>query len=311
MRELFNPLTWPNRWTKRWEETRPGCGLISCSGPKSPWSRVWRYRSGTFLQGVFYCQPQCLETALIAQLARLRALPPAVSPSNRIPLGLLMVARGWLTYEQVVTALAAQQSARSGKIGDWFEKLGFATEQQVTSALGLQWGCPVASSLDSSAIAPFGQVPLGILEAFQMLPLHFVPATNTMYIAFGERVDHAALYAIEKILDCHTQPCVAGRKNIAGELDHMRQQPRPREVEFGPMHDCTEIGRVGASYMLRLGADDARLGRVGQFIWLRLRVRASHTDLLFRLRVEPPGVRNSLSPPLPAGLFSAASASMP
>jgi hypothetical protein len=28
----------------------------------------------------------------------------------------------------------------------------------------------------------------------------------------GERVDHAALYAVEKILDCRTQPCVAGPK---------------------------------------------------------------------------------------------------
>jgi hypothetical protein len=310
MREMFKPLTWPDHWTKRWEETQSVCGLISCSGPKSPWTRLWRHRSGTFLQGVFYCQPQCLETALIAQLARLHALAPAAPPSHRIPLGLLMVARGWLTYEQVVTALAAQHAARSGKIGDWFEKLGFASEQQVTSALGLQWGCPVASSLDSAPSPPFGRVPLGILEAFQMLPLHFVPATNTICIAFGERVDHAALYAIEKILDCRTQPCVAGRKHIAGELKHLRQQPRSREVEFGPMHDFAEIGRVSASYIVRLGADETRLGRVGQFIWLRLKVRASHTDLLFRLRVEPQNVQNTLRPPLPAGLFSAASASM-
>ncbi len=309
MREL-KTLTWPNRWTKSWEETRHKCGLVSCSGPKSPWSRVWRRQSGAFLQEVFYCQPLCIETALIAQLSRLHALAPAAPPSNRIPLGLLMVARGWLTYEQVVKSLAAQQSAHSGKIGEWFERLGFATEQQVTSALGLQWGCPVASSLDSAALTPVGRIPLGILEAFQMLPLHFVPATNTIYIAFGERVDHAALYAIEKILDCRTQPCVAGRKSIAVRLGRMRQEPRPSEIEFAPMHDCTEIGRVSASYMLRLGADDVRLARVGQFIWLRLRVRASHTDLLFRLRVEPQRMHNPLSAPLHAGLFPVPSASM-
>jgi len=137
-----------------------------------------------------------------------------------------MVARGWLTHEQVVTALAAQQSARSGKIGDWFEKLGFATEQQVTSALGLQWGCPVASAPDAAAIAPVGRIPLGIMEAFQMIPLHFVSTTNTLYIAFGERVDHAALYTIEKVLDCRTRPCVGERKGVAAQLDQMRQQPR-------------------------------------------------------------------------------------
>ena len=222
-----------------------------------------------------------------------------------------MVARGWLTHEQVVTAVAAQQSANSGKIGDWFEKLGFATEQQVTSALGLQWGCPVASSLDSVANAPFGRIPFGILEAFQMLPLHFVPATHTLYIAFGERVDHAALYTIEKILDCRTQPCVGVRKSVAAELDQMRQQPRSHEVEFGPMHDCTEIGRVSASYMLRLGADEARLGRVGQFIWLRLRVQALHTDLLFRLGVEAQSANNVQRLSLPVELISASAAAQP
>ncbi len=288
----------------------PPCGLTSCPSAKSPWTHIWRRRVGTFLQDVFYCHPKCLETALIQQLTRLYPLAPAATPSNRIPLGLLMVARGWLTHDQVVTALAAQQSARSGKIGDWFEKLGFATEQQVTSALGLQWGCPVASPPDAAAITPIGWIPLGILEAFQMIPLQFVPATNILYIAFGERVDHAALYAIEKILNCRTRPCVRGRKSVAAELDQMRQMPRPHEVEFGPMYDCTEIGRVSASYITRLGADDARIGRVGHFIWLRLRVHASHTDLLFRLGVEPRSVQNMASLTLPAGLVSASSAPM-
>ena len=77
------------------------------------------------------------------------------------------------------------------------------------------------------------------------------------------------------------------------------------------MYDYTEIGRVSASYIARLGADDARIGRVGQFIWLRLRAQASHTDLLFRLGVEPPSVQNVLSPPPPVKLISAFPAALP
>ncbi|MBI3476752.1 MAG: hypothetical protein HY010_13550 [Acidobacteria bacterium] len=283
MREVGQILKWLEHRTREFEHSKSGCGLILCAGPKSPWARLWKKRSGALLQGEFYCQRECLEIALTAQLARLHALNPAPPPSNRIPLGLLMVARGWLTHEQVVKALAAQEKARTGQIGDWFERLGFATEQQVTSALALQWGCPVTSSLDSAAIQPFDRIPLGILEAFQMIPVHFVRATNTVYIAFGQRVDHAALYAIEKILGCRTQPCVAGRRHVADELVRMRQQPRPRELAFGPMRDFAEIGRVSVSYMLKLGAEDATLGRVGDFIWLRVRVRNAHTDVVFRL----------------------------
>jgi hypothetical protein len=309
MRDLLKALTWPGNLARRWQETRRRCGLLSCPGLRPFWRRRWRRRTGTFLQGVFYCTPACLETALIAQLARLHALAPSYPPPNRIPLGLLMVARGRLTYQQVAAALAAQQSARSERIGEWFERLGFATEQEVTSALGLQWGCPVASSLQAATSMALGPIPLAILEAFQMLPLHAVPATNTLFLAFGERVDHAALYAIEKILDCRTQPCVAGRKSVARALEHMRQQPRPSEVEFGVVRDVAEIGRISSSYVAKLGAEEVRLARVGSILWLRLKVRSSHVNLVFRMRGETQEVQSKFGLPLPAR-FSASPATL-
>jgi hypothetical protein len=286
MSNFLKPLTWSRNWIKRHQQNRPGCGLLSCSGPQTLWQRLQRRRTGTFLQGVFYCQPQCLETALTAQLSQLHVLAPASLPPNRIPLGLLMVARGKLTYIEVLAALEAQRRARYGKIGDWIEKLGFATEQDVTSALALQWGCPVASSPDPAAIETASRIPLALLEAFHMVPLNYAPSTNTLYLAFGERVDHAALYAIEKILDCHTQPCVAPGKTIERHLDHLRQQPRPSDVEFGPMSDFAEMSRISSSYIARLSPDEVRLSRVGHFIWLRLKVRASATNLLFRLKTQ-------------------------
>ncbi len=177
-----------------------------------------------------------------------------------------MVARGKLTDAEVRAAREAQRRARHGKIGEWIEQLGFATEQEVTSALALQWGCPVASSFDPSAVESPGSIPLPILEAFQMLPLNYVASTNILYLAFGERVDHAALYAIEKILAYRTQPCVARRKTIARQLEAMRQLPRPGEVEFGPMNDLAEMARIASSYTARLSPEQVRLSRVGRFL---------------------------------------------
>src|SRR5208282_3789487 len=203
-----------------------------------------------------------LETALLGQLSRLRTMAVSSQPPNRIPLGLLMVARGKITYLEVRAALEAQRRARYGKIGDWLEKLGFATEQEVTSALALQWGCPVASSFDPYTLPSPGSIPLSILEAFQMLPFNYVAATKTLYLAFGERVDHAALYAIEKVLDCRTQPCVAGRRTIARQLEAMRQTPRPSEVEFGPMRDLNEMARIVSSYTARISPEHLRLSRI-------------------------------------------------
>ena len=77
-----------------------------------------------------------------------------------------------------------------GKIGEWIEKLGFASENEVTKALALQWGCAVATSFDPSASFFASEIPLPILEAFQMLPLNYVASSHTLYLAFGERVDH-------------------------------------------------------------------------------------------------------------------------
>ena len=271
--DLLQSLARRAGWVKqpKVENPDPVCALHSCSRSLSRWQRLRsRYRPiGTFLQGAFYCHPQCLETALRSHLSQLRILAAPTPPSNRIPLGLLMVARGKLSYLEVSAALEAQRRARRGKIGEWIEKLGFATEQEVTSALALQWGCPVATSFDPATIYSPAGIPLSILEAFQMLPLNYAASTNTLYLAFGERVDYAALYAIEKILDCRTQPCVAGRKSIARQIEAMRQLSRPSDVEFGPMNNLADMARIASSYTLRLSPGHLRMCRVGSLIWVR------------------------------------------
>jgi len=287
MPDLLKPLTWSTDWIKRHhsDSKHARCALVSCSGRKTLWQRLVRRHTGSFLHGDFYCGPQCLEAALVGQISRLRAMTPPIQPPNRIPLGLLMVARGKLTHLEVRAALEAQRRARSGKIGEWFEKLGFATEQDVTAALALQWGCPVVSSFDPSTVDSPGNIPLPVLEAFQMLPFNYAALNNTLYLAFGERVDHAALYAIEKVLDCRTQPCVAGRKSIARQLEFMRQLSHPGDVEFRT-RDLNEMARITSSYLTRLNPEEVRLSRIGRFIWLRLKARSAATNLLFCLQPD-------------------------
>ena len=306
MPDLLKPLTWSADWIRRrhLDSKGSGCVLVSCSGPKTLWQRLRHRQAGTFLHGEFYCGQRCLETALVGEISRLRAISAPVLPPNRIPLGLLMVARGKLTYLEVRAALEAQSRAHYGKIGEWFEKLGFATEQDVTTALALQWGCPVVSSFDPSTVDSCGSIPLPILEAFQMLPINYAASNNTLYLAFGERVDHAALYAIEKILDCRTQPCVAGRRRIALQLESMRQLSHPGDVKF-VTRDLNEMARITSSYVSRLSPEEVRLSRIGPFLWLRLKAKSAATNLLFCLQSTFPQPRPSsleyfpVSPSLP------------
>jgi len=292
-------LAWSADWIKRrlvsgWNDGATRCVLPSCTKPKQRW-RPLRGESGILLDGKFYCRQQCLETALAAQFSRLMAQSQPVPPPNRIPLGLLMVARGKLTHLEVRAALEAQRRGRYGKIGDWFEKLGFASEQDVTAALALQWGCPVVSSFDVTAVNSPGSIPLVILEAFQMLPVKYAAATGTLSLAFGERVDHAALYAIDKTLKCRTQACVGRRKSVARQLESLRHLSHPHDVEF-VTSDLGEMARIASSYITRLSPDEIRVCRIGRFIWLRLNAhssaRGAATNLVFCLPA------NSLAPQL-------------
>jgi CheY-like chemotaxis protein len=169
-----------------------------------------------------------------------------------------------------------------GNIGDWIEKLGFASEREVTAALALQWGCPVASSFDFSADNSHGHIPLVILEAFRMVPFSYFASTNTLNLAFGARVDHAALYAIEKILECRTQPCVSSPRSVTRQLERLRQIPHANDVEFFT-RDFSEMARITSSYIARISPDEVRLSRMGRFIWLRLKREAALTNVVFCL----------------------------
>jgi len=289
MSAFLHPLSWSNDWISRHRLAAGGvaCASPACSGPKNFWQRLRSHRTGTLMDGKFYCQIKCLETAVVAQISRLHSwIPPAPRP-NRIPLGLLMVARGKLTHYEAQAALEAQRRAGYGKIGDWVQKLGFAKEQDVTAALAIQWGCPLLSSFNPAAIDACGTIPLPILEACQVLPANFVATTNTLYMACGERVDHAALYGIEKMLACRTLACVADRRKIVRQLDSMRQRGRPGDVEF-VTRDPGEMARITSSYLSRIAPREVRIGRIGHFIWLRIFGRAGATNVVFNLRPALP-----------------------
>ncbi len=200
MHEFLKPIA--RRWTPL---ARPACGHASCSGPPQLWQRIRRPAVGALLQGVYYCQPRCLEIALNRELSRLQSAHPAPLPPNRIPLGLMMVAHGKLTYEDVQAALEAQRRAGAGEIGDWIEALGFASEREVSAALALQWGCPVASS-SPSLIDAAHHVPLAVLENFHMIPWNYIPSTNNYRLASDSASTTLPFMRLSKFLGAEPGP---------------------------------------------------------------------------------------------------------
>ena len=62
---------------------------------------------------------------------------------HRVPLGLVLLAQGWITHPQLQAALEAQKQTGQGRIGDWLVQSCGLAEERVTRGLGVQWSCPV------------------------------------------------------------------------------------------------------------------------------------------------------------------------
>ena len=60
-----------------------------------------------------------------------------------MPLGLVLLAQGWITHPQLQAALEAQKASGQGRIGDWLQQSCGLPEERVTRGLGVQWSCPV------------------------------------------------------------------------------------------------------------------------------------------------------------------------
>lgn len=255
------------------------------------------------MQGVRYCQTECLELALLEFFGRARAVPHhAAVTSHRIPLGLLLLSRQQLTGAQLRTALAAQRAAGRGKIGRWLQELGFATEHQVTAALARQWSCPVLRTnlltIGASRLPP---IPVLLLESFQMMPVELVEATGTLFIAFSEGIDYTILYAIEQMLGYHTEPCLVCPSALRKSLQGLVQHRGSGDVIFDRVEDAGECAHIIGNYSAKVGAKEVRLARCGEHLWVRLeRLRQETLNLVLRIPTDtpvPPPVLPILLPP--------------
>jgi len=199
----------------------------------------------------------------------------------RVPLGLLMLSRGELTHAQLRAALSAQRQAGAGRVGEWAQKLGFTSEQQVTAALGAQWGCPVLRSLPEQM--PRSGLPLSLMQRFQTLPVHFAHSTRTLHLAFGSGIDYRLLLATEKMLECQVQACIASPSEVRAALTRMAEDDGDQQADpvFEDVFRPEEMTRVTSSYASRLGAEDVRLASCGECVWVRIEASKQQLNLLF------------------------------
>jgi hypothetical protein len=240
---------------------------------------------GVLLHNQWLCSLECLNQVLEEVLSSLigtsRTDPRA--KAHRFPLGLVMLSLGLINKESLQAALRAQREAGKGRVGDWLRRQGAATEPQITRALAMQWSLPVYPLEKREAnLSCAHLVPFSLLEALQMLPVHCAPATGLLHMAFSSRVDYTALYAIERMLECHTEPCVAMESYIERALEKLHREGWSKDILIEGPVEAALISRATLQQAAEFGAEEVRVASCAKNIWVRLRDPEGARDLLFR-----------------------------
>ena len=285
---LAKGRNWLSRGSGPIDKAFRTCENPACRQRRLFWPAWLRKDEGICLQGQWYCSPECFEHA--AQSAFFRLLPGAdESPKrhHRIPIGLLLLSRGTITDEQLKRALLLQREKGSGKIGRFLQDIQAASEQDITEGLAAQWGCPVYPlGKGREFLQCASLLPLTLLEAGRMLPVHYLSVQQTLYMAFVEGVDRTALYAVEQMLHLRTVPCIVSESGLSGALESFRLLASVPTAVFENSNIPLEMARTTRSYACQLGARDVWVARAGRFIWIRMRTPQEYKDILFQLLSE-------------------------
>jgi hypothetical protein len=266
----------------------PRCAGTECPRRGRFWPLQFAKTSGVLFESRWYCSVACLQGLLAVRLHDLLSgFTPEPSRTYRVPIGLLLVNRGTISHEQLREALRRQRAAGHGRLGEWLRRMDVIVDQQLTTALGQQWGCPVFPLERQPFHSANGNlVPLALFESACAVPAHVSPDARTVHLAFGDRLDFTTLYAVERMLDCRTIACVATESSVRKLLYELRRANPILDPAFDTVHDPAEMARIVCSYAVELRATRVTAARAADYIWVRFHRKDAARDLLFRILPE-------------------------
>jgi Type II secretion system (T2SS), protein E, N-terminal domain len=245
----------------------PHCRNVKC---KSGWMKLWRSRQAPILEGKWACSSACMQELVLAAILREVGQKNSQSPvhQHRVPLGLVLLSRGWITHEQLKSALEAQKKAGSGRLGEWLVRQNVVNEEHIARALGAQWNCPVLPSNSHDPAAMAQMFPRLLIDSLNVIPLRLA-GRHLLYVAFEERVDRCLVLAVERMLGVKVEAGVLRES----EFRRLQQEilralfPKTRLLEAmnlrGLVHSFT--GMIEESKPVQ-----ARIVRIHDYFWLRL-----------------------------------------
>jgi Type II secretion system (T2SS), protein E, N-terminal domain len=261
----------PGKRTVSSAEGKRGGLMQSCANPqcRTGWMQLWRSRSGPVFEQGWSCSPECTEARVRAAVMREnKGRGTANEPyRHRIPLGLLMLEKGWITESQLRGAVASQKQ-HGGKLGGWLVREQKVSGDLVTRALALQWSCPVlsTSAQDAEQLAPL--VPRLFVDAFGAAPLRLA-AGKVLYLGFEDRLDPVLARAIARMTDLRVECGVVADSEFGSAHERALRAKYPAVELVEAVSEAT-LTRAMAKALEKARPAEAKLVRVHDFLWLRM-----------------------------------------
>jgi hypothetical protein len=176
---------------------RRTCANLQCT---TTWTARWRNRKRPIFEGQWGCSGRCvLELVRVAIRRETGDMihDAQLQHRHRVPLGLLLLAEGWITHSQLQHSLSIQREC-GGRIGEILVSECGVEPDRITRGLSLQWSCPV---LDTNAFSPRAMAlvaPKIFTQKFGMLPIR-VAGSRILYLGFEDRLDAASALALEQM----------------------------------------------------------------------------------------------------------------
>jgi hypothetical protein len=245
------------------------CGNAECA---NGWTRPWRNRKRPIFEAQWGCSGRCVLTMVQAAVRRelgdSGTSTVAAPHRHRVPLGLLMLAQGWITHPQLQKALAAQRESGTGRIGEWLMSECGLEADQVVRGLSMQWGCPVLTIEGFSPENMALVMPRVFAEEFGILPLR-VAGSRILYLGFADRLDASAAFAMEQMTELKVESGVVE----AAQFEVARERLLASEGVEMKLETTKDKDTMAARITAILEQKQpiaSRLVRLHHYYWLRL-----------------------------------------
>lgn len=263
---------------------RRSCSNVACA---SGWTRPWRNRRRPIFEGQWGCSGRCV-LAMVGAAVRRESADGAASlltspHRHRVPLGLLMLAQGWITHSQLQRALAAQRESGTGRIGEWLISECGLEAEQIVRGLSMQWGCPVLTVEGFSPEAMALVMPKLFVERFGVLPLR-VAGSRILYLGLADRLDASAAFAAEQMTELKVESGVLEE----GQFEDARRRLLACDGVELKQEDFKDSDAMSARVTAILEHKQpiaSRLIRLHQYHWLRLWLESGAVGKAGRLPV--------------------------